>query len=232
MSGFFPHHSIPLRPVITAQNNLKIIPNWCDKNRIYQFPDKKTAKETFGLRGKFVVRYSGNFGLFHGMEILLDAAGLLKGKKDICFHLTGDGGNKKNLYGTAKRKQLDNVLFGDFIEEKNLNLSLNSADIAVLTLDDRANNLSVPSKFYSYIAAGLPVIAALNDETDIAFDIIKYRTGFVCNSAEDIAQRILELYESDEAIKNFSTNSYKLFLEKYERNIVIKKYIDLFGEPT
>jgi glycosyltransferase involved in cell wall biosynthesis len=217
-------------PVIGCRGNLKIIPNWNDRNVIFPVVDRKNLKAKFNLTGKFVVQYSGNLGLFHGLEAFIEAAYILKDNEDIIFQFVGDGGKKKGLAELAAKKGLNNVRFDDFVKREDLNDSLNCADIALISLDGRASNLSVPSKFYGILAAGIPAVALMDRDTDVAADIAGCETGFVCDGPQEAAGKILALY-ADAGLRNrLSANARKLFTEKYDAAIIMAEYRKLFKD--
>jgi glycosyltransferase involved in cell wall biosynthesis len=224
-------HISDMYPVITKRGNLTVIPNWCDRVNIYPLENKASLKSSQGFENKFVVRYSGNLGLFHGLEVIIETAAALKDNDIIVFHITGGGGKRNELMEMSKTRKLENIVFGGFIPHELLNESLNCADVALVTLDTKASNLSVPSKYYPLIAAGLPVIAVMDKDTDIAKEIIDSASGYVCKSDPyDISAKIMSLYESAEKRKSFSINARNLFLEKYEKGIIIEQYKKLLGE--
>ncbi|OHD13756.1 MAG: hypothetical protein A2086_13495 [Spirochaetes bacterium GWD1_27_9] len=218
-------------PVTQKRNNFIIISNWCIKEKIFPL-EKYSLKEEIGLEDKFIVQYSGNIGLFHNLEVLIETAEILKEHEDIVFQIIGDGGKKNDLINLVEEKKLDNVKFFDYVDKEELNKSLNCADIAIISLDKKASNLAVPSKFYGIIAAGLPIIGILQENTDIGRDITKNSLGYVIsnNNARDIANKILFLNKNQNILKYFSQNSLNLFLKNYDLSIIAEKYKKILKE--
>jgi glycosyltransferase involved in cell wall biosynthesis len=227
------HHVTSLYPEIRQRDNIKIIPNWSDKDKIFPIKDKTDLKAKYGLDNKFVVQYSGNIGLFQNLEIIIYTAEILKNKTGIVFQFIGEGGSKKRLMEMVKYKQLGNVVFQSYMAKEDLNESLNCADIALITLDHRAYNLCVPSKFYGIIAAGIPVVAVLGADTDIGQEILENNSGFVCDhDPSEISDRILKLYDDKMLRMKFSENSRSLLLKKYDISIIMEKYCELFSDEV
>lgn len=217
-------------PAIQYHNNYEVIPNWSNREVIFPQKDKKKAKAACSAEGKFIVQYSGNIGLFHNTRVLIETADRLKEYPDILFFIIGRGGAKKELMTLAKEKGLANVIFKDFVDQKQLNTSLNSADAAVITLDSRAVNLCVPSKFYTIIAAGLPVVGIMDKTSDIGREIAGNPIGYVVppEDLEGICRAILELYEDRKLREQYAQNARSYFLSRYDICIIQKMYTNLF----
>ncbi|HPP05578.1 MAG TPA: glycosyltransferase family 4 protein [Spirochaetota bacterium] len=228
LGSFMTQNLKNLYPAIRNMNIIDI-PNWADKNRIYPIKDKKELKIRNGYENKFIIQYSGNLGLFHNTEIIIEVARLLK-LDDIIFIINGKGAKKDFLQKKIIEYDLKNVILKDYVPLSQLNVSLNLADVSFVTLDKRASNLCVPSKFYSIIACGGVILAIMPEDTDIAREIINNKIGFVVSNYDvnEIVKKILIFYNNPNLLEQFSNNSYDLFLKKYEKMIVMEEYKKVF----
>src|SRR5690606_36203523 len=73
--------------------------------------DGKAFRNRHNLNGRFVVLYAGAHGMSNDLQVLLQAAGLLRENPLIQFVLIGDGKEKQALIRQAEGMKLDNVLF-------------------------------------------------------------------------------------------------------------------------
>ncbi len=104
---------------------ITVIPNWADTN--YITPSDKATNpfiQEHHLTNKFVVLYSGNMGLTHDLESLLDAAGELSSDERIQFLLIGEGGKRKKLEAIKEQKKLNNVHFLPYQDAVNFPLAM------------------------------------------------------------------------------------------------------------
>ena len=138
------------------ENKISVIPWWADTEFIK--PIKKRDNQFIidnHLQGKFIVMYSGNFGLTHNLEKVLSTALVLKERKDIKFIIIGDGPKKKIVDSFQKQNQLDNLLILPFQDEEMLPHSLASSDISIVldsfASDGQESTASIPSKTYYLI---------------------------------------------------------------------------------
>ena len=84
-------------------------------------------KET-QIKDQFIVQYSGNHGRTHDLISLVKAAEILKIRNDITFLFIGSGSGKKALVKYAKNKDINNIIFEDYVEYSQLNYALNASD--------------------------------------------------------------------------------------------------------
>jgi colanic acid biosynthesis glycosyl transferase WcaI len=115
-----------------------------------------------GIGDEPVVMYAGNVGLSQSLTLLLDAARALP---DVVFVINGDGAARPDLERRAAG--LANVRFGDYQPEDRLAEVLATADLHVVALRRGLGRVSVPSKTYSILAAGRPLLAAIDPGTEV-----------------------------------------------------------------
>ena len=157
---------------------VNIIPNW---EPIEKYP--KDAKyshwqsaDELGIRDKFIVLYSGNLGVIHQFDDLLDAARKLQGKP-IVFLINGGGSRKTELEKIARAENLDNFVFGDYLPVDELQQLLHTADLAYISLRNRGTGTASPSKLHGNLAMRLPVMFSGPVDTNVDYAINKYDCG-------------------------------------------------------
>jgi colanic acid biosynthesis glycosyl transferase WcaI len=131
-------------------------------------PNIPSLREELGVADhEFIVLYSGNMGYTMGdLETVVEAARLLAEQRGIRFILAGDGVRKEHLQKLTAG--LDNVMFLPIQSRERYARLLSAADACVVVLSPEGTTTSVPSKTYSIMAAGKPVIAICELENEIA----------------------------------------------------------------
>lgn len=215
------------KPELTS-DQVEVIPNW--------YEESKDTKEIYNAQFKnlrksyrTIVVYAGNMGICQDMETIFGAIEKLKEHQDILFCFAGHGAKQNALKERAKIKSLKQAIFFDFLTGIDFIDLLKIADCYLVSLEKGVEGLSVPSKTYSYLAMGRPVIAIMNQETDIARDLKRTRSGFSIEQGEKEAliQYILALDSDKQKVKEMGENSRQLFLEKYTREICTNQYIEM-----
>jgi colanic acid biosynthesis glycosyl transferase WcaI len=141
---------------------LHVIPNFVDTHAIIP-QDRMTAyRSELGIGDQLVVMYAGNVGFSQSLNLVVDAAAKFP---DIAFVINGDGAARKKLEQDCAR--LTNVYFGDYQPIERLSEVLATGDIHVVPLRAGLASVSVPSKSYSILAAGRPMLAAIDPGTEI-----------------------------------------------------------------
>ena len=141
---------------------LHVIPNFVDTHAITP-QDRMTAyRSELGIGDQLVVMYAGNVGFSQSLNLVVDAAAKFP---DIAFVINGDGAARKKLEQDCAR--LTNVYFGDYQPIERLSEVLATGDIHVVPLRAGLASVSVPSKSYSILAAGRPMLAAIDLGTEI-----------------------------------------------------------------
>lgn len=212
------------------EGNISIITNWADVSKIKPVTKVNNFSLREGIQEKFVVLYTGNMGKFHQLEILVEAANLLKDQKDIVFVFVGEGYKKAILQDIVKEKGLSNVLFYSYQPDELYQEVLGAGDILVTSLEKGVEGTAVPSKTYSYLAAGKPILGIMNENSEIGLMISKYNLGINISdgNGKKIADYILGLSQDCNKIREIQSNVKEIFKNHFQRNIVTRKYFDLF----
>lgn len=213
-----------------AEEKITVVPNWYDDYQLNVTSDIKD-KEISELRKKYkvIVLYSGNMGICQDMDTILEAAKRLKENKDIAFVFTGHGQKKESLEKQANDENLRNIIFYDFLKGEQYVDMLKAADCHIVSLESGIEGICVPSKTYSYMAIGRPLIAIMNSNTDIARDINEHGLGCAINpgDSKQLEKYILFLLSNPEKIKAISAKARSVYLEKYTRSHCTDKYYEV-----
>lgn len=176
--------------------------------------------------------YAGNMGRFQGLETLIEAMGLLAHRDDIVLIMMGDGIEKPSLM--ALQKQLNaNVYFYDYQSVDVAKQAIRSADIGVVMLVSGMYKLAYPSKIMAYLEQGLPIIAGIEEESELAKIMQSEGYGFSVPTGNAISlEKLLLLLADDQSWKEPMNHSALIAYEKYfSSSLVLAKWSKLVGKP-
>lgn len=164
---------------------VEVIPNWADTESVIPLAHGQNAfRREHVPAGKFVVMYSGNFGLAHAFAPLLDAAERLQtAEPRVLFLLVGDGPRLKWIRDEIARRGLHNVTLLPPQPRAQLAASLGAADLHLASMLGELCGLVVPSKVYGILAAGRPVIFLGPRASEAARTVEQYRCGTILPDA-------------------------------------------------
>jgi colanic acid biosynthesis glycosyl transferase WcaI len=150
----------------TDARRVKVIPNFIDTGRIEPGPRLNSYRNEFELGDRQVVMYAGNLGFSQPVGLLLDAAAAFVDRDDVVFVVNGGGAARPAL--EAQAADLPNVRFIGLQPKERLAEVLAAADVHVVLLRTGLARSSVPSKLYSILAAGRPLVASVDRGTEVA----------------------------------------------------------------
>jgi glycosyltransferase involved in cell wall biosynthesis len=160
---------------------VSVIHNWADTAEVRHQPKADNAwAQAHGQVGKITVQYSGNLGATHDVMGLVDAAALLTDDPRICLMVVGDGLGVDALREHVRRRQLPNVVLLPRQPWKDVPHLVATADIAVVSQRAGSENLSVPSKTYTALAAGSAILALTSTDSDLGSLVRDHAVGAVC----------------------------------------------------
>ena len=171
------------------------------------------------LENKFIVQYSGNIGVTHNVETLVDIAEILKNNEKILFQIIGRGPRKQILEDLVKEKNLPNCEFLPFQSDEMFPYSLSAADVGVVILDETTSKGSVPSKSYNLMSYGIPALYIASKDSQLQVYAEYYNLG-KCFQKDELNKvvKYLEELSSDTLLHNdLSENSSKA-AEDFKRN--------------
>jgi colanic acid biosynthesis glycosyl transferase WcaI len=162
-------------------DRVRVIPNFVDTVRIAPadrtgIPGGGAYRREHGLGDRQVVMYAGNVGFSQSLELLIGAArALATARPEVVFVINGGGSALPDLERQAAG--LDNVRFVDYQPRERLADVLAAGDVQVVPLRRGLARSSVPSKAYSILAAGRPVLASVDEGTEVARVVEKAGAG-------------------------------------------------------
>ena len=210
---------------ITSEK-VTVIPNWYEDRGEFSRDLSDNVFQDIA-KDKFVVSYFGNMGTMQDMDTILGAIRELK-EDDIFFLFAGHGNKMEKLKQIVSEEGISNVVIHDFLHGKNFRDALAVSDCALVSLEKGATGLCVPSKTYSYMMQGIPLLAIM-DESDIVRDIEKGAGLWVRNGESmKMAEAIRQLKDDPERQRNMRQTCRRIYLEKYTTDICTQKYVTLF----
>lgn len=182
------------------------------------------------LEGKFIVLYSGNMGCGHNIEIILDAAEMLKENENIAFVFIGEGQQFESIKNHIETSGLKNVKLFPWQPSDIFPYSVACGDIAVVTEETTQSHLFMPSRTYSMMAAGEAIIGVCSDYDDLNLLITRYGVGDIVtdNSAETLAQKILLFANDKEKLKQCQVRSREIAEKVYALPVISEGYKRIF----
>lgn len=218
---------------LAADDKTHIIHVWCDDKAISSNssePNRFIKK--WNLEGKFVVGYFGNMGRFHDIETIMNAAKSLQNDDDIVFLFVGEGQKKQWAMDYANQHELSNCQFHTYVERQHLGALLSSANLGLVSLMHGQEGLSVPSKSFGLMAAGVPIVAIMDKSAEIALIVEEEYCGVVIESdrSNALEKTIRNLRLNSFELKEMSKNAKQAIATKYSLQNAANEYSEIISK--
>jgi len=204
--------------------------NWVDLEPYKNLTKNISFRKKWGLENKFIFLFAGIMGPAQGMEFLVETAQRISDIKDAVFLLVGDGMEKEKVGKLIKDYSLQNVIIKPFISKEEYPYLVKESNVGLVCLSPKNKTPFTPGKFLGYMAAGKPVLAFLNKESD-AFGLVeRAKCGYALesgniNGAEEITRKI---YSEKDLLKKMGDNGFKYVSENMTPEVCFKKLEELF----
>ena len=210
-------------------DRVSVIPNWYkDEGEPSRSREDNRFRDTVG--DWFVVSYFGNMGTMQDMKTILGAIRELKNDDKVFFLFAGHGNKMEKLKRIVEEEGISNVCIHKFLHGQDFQDALAISDCALVSLEKGATGLCVPSKTYSYMMQGIPLLAIM-DEGDIVRDIQRGAGLWVRNGeSKQLAEAIRSLQAAPEKLTAMRKTCRAIYLEKYTTEICTGKYVSLFRQ--
>lgn len=170
--------------------------------------------------------FAGNVGAAQSVETIIAAAKLTAEESHIRWHIVGEGSELGRLQLMAT--SMSNVFFHGRKPIEDMPKYYAMADVMLVTMQkDPVLSLTLPGKVQTYMAAGKPILGAIDGETQI---VIKEANCGICGEAEDanqLAQNALALMKDRRC---YAENSLKYYRENFSKERFIQKMTDYLTE--
>ena len=211
------------RPRLQPENVVTIA-NWAHEKKSRLTPE---ALEAFGYRPEqFVVSYFGNMGICQDMDTLMGAAELLRDAENIRFLIVGHGSKKDAVADRIREKDLKNVQLLDFLTGERFEQAVAVSSCCVVSLEKGIKGMCAPSKYYSYLQGGKPVLAVVEEGSYLQAEVQQVRIGYGVNlgDSEKLAEVILHMAKSPDECREMGARTQMLYDSRYAMHIGLEKY--------
>lgn len=209
-------------------DKLNIISNFVD-TELYKTSSSIPLPKVFKkIKGKTDMVYAGNIGIAQEWDLVINLAKAIK-KLPITIWIIGEGVKKKYLESQIKKHKLFNIQLLPYQERKYMPVINLFADFHFIAMNKSMEHDGFPSKVYTIMSSGKPMVVVSSDQTPIVSFLEQTKAALTVtnHSLTDFKKAVLKL-EADKDLRNtLGANGRKVVEQKFNKQVVIKKYIKL-----
>lgn len=214
-----------------SADRVHVIPNWADGDLVRPRPKQETEfARAHGLIEPFTVMYSGNLGLYYEFETILRAAELLR-EEPFRFVFIGSGGRRAWLAEQIARRGLSRCSLHPYQPLERIGDSLNACDAALVTIARGIEGISYPSKLYSSLATGKPIIALSEPDSELRQLVEEHGVGmwFEVGDAEGMARGLRRLRNEPALAARMGRAARELFESRFTLEVTGEAYAQVLS---
>jgi colanic acid biosynthesis glycosyl transferase WcaI len=196
--------------------------NWANVGEIKPQVQPSVFRERWSINRPHVALYSGNIANKQGIEIVIEAARRLSGRKDIMFVVCGNGPNREKLMEDAR--DLDNIQFHDLQPREDLSELLGLASVHLLPQIADAADLVLPSKLTNMLASGRAIIATADKGTGLANEVEGCGIITVPDDGAMFATAIEQMLGDDALRERCGANARQRALDRWQREAILDRF--------
>jgi colanic acid biosynthesis glycosyl transferase WcaI len=213
-------------------DKIAVIPNWALVNEVVPGQSENPWKVAHELTGAPLILYAGTLGLKHDPQLLVALAteGQAGGFR---VAVISEGPGRDFLERRRRELQLQNLTLFDYQPPEVLPQVLAAADVLVAILEPDAGAFSVPSKIFSYLCAGRPILAALPSDNQAA-EVLKAADAGICvppSDAGKLCAGAKELLQDPKRCEQLGINARRYATEHFDPSTIADRFENLLGSP-
>jgi glycosyltransferase involved in cell wall biosynthesis len=200
-----------------------VVYNWQDESKFNVNFEKTKNKKDF-----FTFMFVGSINILANIESIIIAFNNANLKHSELV-IAGEGVEKKKLISFVENNKIRNVRFMSF-DSKDVGLIQSKSDILVLSLKKGASALAFPSKIPAYMFSSRPILAFVDNQSDIAYTIQNANCGWVVQSGDidELKKYFIEtstINKSD--LKNIGQNGKRYAFQYLSRSTNLNKIVSV-----
>ena len=218
-----------IKPRIKEESSLHIIPNFVDTDLYVTESSTKLPTEFLSEPGFTNMLYAGNIGLAQEWDLVLNLANEIR-DESITIWIIGEGVKKEYLKTQIEKHNLSNIKLLPYQDRKYMPAINLFADFHFIAMDKSMEHDGFPSKVYSIMASGRPMVIVSSEYTPITSFLNETDTSlFVTDhSLSGFKNAVLKLARDKELRISMGSKGRKIIDQDYTKEKVINQYVSLF----
>lgn len=211
------------------EDKISVVRNWIDTDKVKHISreDNLLFDELKLPRDGFYVVYAGNLGKVQGVDVILKTASLMKNNRDIKFVIFGNGSEEENLKKIVNDKHLDNVLMFPLQPIERVSEVYSMADVSIISCTPGTGGSGMPSKTWTIMAAGVPIIASFDMPSEMERTIEEAECGFCTRAGDEneLTEKIIRVFGDSRLKKCLGQNARRYAEKNVSKAEAVEKYI-------
>lgn len=180
--------------------------------------------------GEFWCLFAGNLGRFQGLEVLIDAAKLLRDEPQLRILFAGDGAMRADLEARAAGLTGTSVCFLGLLPQAAVDELVRRADVAIVALTDAMHRYAYPSKTMTYLSGGARLLVIAEPGSDLVRDLVTAGLAVSCppGSAAEVAAALRSARSSSFDVDVMREAAMAYAHQQFSAEVVLPHWVQIF----
>lgn len=209
-------------------SKFSVVFNWQDEQEFLNLLPSNNSKEL--INNSFTFMYLGNVGPVAGIDLLIKAF-VLADLKHSKLVIAGSGSKKDDLMKMATGYPNSNIKFCE-VPDGMVPQIQNKADVMLLPVIKGGAFSSIPSKLPAYMFSKKPIIASVDENSDISNAIKNSNCGWVSKpeDIESLALLMKKVFLLEKKKLNIKgANGFKFAMQNFSKKINLPKLVKIIS---
>lgn len=206
---------------------IAVIPNWAELETVSPATrNENPLVKELGLENSLIFLYAGNMGHPNDVESILGAASVLDGTLPVSFVFLGDGIKKNWIKKRIIDLSISNVVVLPPMPRPEQCVFLNACDVGIVSLVSGMWGVSMPSRTYNLLAAGKPILAIADADSEIDLLIEEHSVGWRVppGSPQALSEKISEIYRERAELDEIGRRSRSVAVTEFNLETAMERY--------
>lgn len=212
---------------------MEVINVWADGDEVSVRPIEGNALRTAWQVGdRFVIEYSGNFGIGHDGETMYRAMQATRADDSIRWVIVGGGTRRGELEAFVQAHDIVNAVLKPYQPREALGELLSLGNVHLVSIAENFSGLLVPSKFYGVLAAARPVLYVGPRESEVARVIEESKCGLVIEQGDSagLVKAIETLHADPQLAQAMGRRAREVFERTFTRSLACERWLRLLQQ--
>ena len=220
-----------IKPRFEDSTKLHIIPNFVDTELYKPKCSVESLDQTYFPKSNAIkLMYAGNVGFAQDWVPLVELAKRIK-HLPVEFFVIGEGVMKSYLEESIKAFDLKSIHLIPYQKRDLMPNLLAYSDIQFIFMHPEMDRQGFPSKTYTVMSCGKPLLVLSGDDTPIVNFLKPYDCAKLITN-RDLSTKVNEMVEflstvSRDELKKMGDNGVEVITKYYSKEIVTSQYIDI-----
>lgn len=212
---------------------INVVYNWINTEGVYPIKreDNKLFDELGIRKDRFTILYAGNFGKSQNIDYLIDAAKLIFNNDIYQFVLFGAGSEFNRIKERVDSEKISNCYIFPLMPLDKVGEVYSMGDIDIVCNAPGISIVGMPSKTWTIMATGTPVVAVADADCELADIIRKSNSGWICSPSDvsDFLKLLNYIFDQPNELVQRGNSARNLVENRFSKHQAINNYLDILS---